>query len=290
MLGIYHTSSLLDILADLHHIHEEPQLYQFALNRCSEVLRAQGGTFYVVREDLGELYPVSCKGVSLNLLKEIPFKMKSGICGWVATERKPVVVENAQEDERFNRAIDVITGIRTRSVLAVPILREDRIMGVLELMNRIDGVFSDKDLGFVTHFSNQLAVALENCRLYRQTEELLIYTNSVINSLTGGFISTNKRGKVTRFNDAAVRILGIKKSDVVGKLISEALSQYPAFGAILDVTQKHETPANRQEIELSKPDGTNMKIGYSTFLIRDENKKNYGAGIIFQDLTRLLHK
>lgn len=290
MLGTYHMQSLLEALTDIHHLHEESQLYMFVLNRCGDVLKAQGGTFFSVKEDVGELYPEASKGVSLSLLREIPFKSKQGIAGWAAINRQAVIVENAQTDPRFNRAVDVITGVRTRSLLCVPIIRQDKVMAVVELVNRVDGVFRDQDLEFLQHLCNQIGVALENCKLYKETSDLLAYTNSILNSLTGGFISTDTSGNVTRCNVSACRILSIVPQDVLNKPLLKALPHFPAFSAILDVTQKHETPVNRQEIELQRPDGSAMQLGYSTFLIRSEANRVLGAGIVFQDLTHLKRK
>lgn len=287
MLSTYHMEALLNALSDLHHIHERSHIYAFVLNRCSDVLKAQSGTFFSVKEDLGELYPEAAKGVSLSLLREIPFKTKTGISGWAAAQRKPALVENAPADERFNRAVDVITGIRTRSVLCVPIVRQDRVFGVIELINRVDGVFKEADLEFVEQLGYQTAVALENCRLYEEREDLLAYTNSVLNSLTGGFISTNVHGIVTRCNLAACRILGVVPADVINRSITDGLPQFPAFAAILEVTQRRETPVHRQEIELDRPDGGRMLVGYSTFLVKNEGHQVLGAGVIFQDLSNV---
>jgi len=286
MIGTYHMSALLEALSDIYHIHDEQLLYSFVLNKCSDVLRAQGGTFFTYTEETGEMFPEAVKGVSLSLIREIPFKAKLGISGWAATHRQPVLVENAQTDERFNRAVDVITGIRTRSLICVPIVRKDKVLGVIELVNRVDGIFREPDLEFLKHLAAQMGVALENCRLYRDTADLLAYTRGVINSLTGGFISTDTKGIITQCNGAACRILSISTDGVIGQPVSKALPQFPAFAAILEVTQKHQTAANRQEIELQKPDGSALLLGYSTFLIRGDSR-TFGTGIIFQDLTRL---
>lgn len=287
MLGSHHMEALLNALSDLHHIHDRSYLHTFVLNRCSDILKAQSGTFYSVREDVGELFPEATKGVSLSLLREIPFKMKIGICGWVATHRKAALVDNAQNDERFNRAVDVITGIRTRSILCVPIVRQNRVFGVVELVNRVDGMFREEDLEFVEKLGAQAGVALDNCRLYEEKASLLAYTNSIIESLTGGFISTDNSGYVTRCNNAACRILGIVHSDVINKPLDKALPHFPALGAILDVTLKRDAPVFRQEIELQKQNGQVLTLGYSTFLIRANGTQVLGAGLLFQDLARL---
>ncbi|MBV9080489.1 MAG: GAF domain-containing protein [Elusimicrobia bacterium] len=286
MLTPFHTTALLEALSDLHNIHEETALYTFVLNRACDVLKAQGGTFFSVRENVGELYPEATKGVSLALLREIPFKMKLGIAGWSATHRSTACVDNAPGDERFNRAVDVITGVRTRSVLCVPVVRKDVVLGVIELVNRVDGIFHESDIDFLQYLAKQVGVAVENCRLYRSTQETLAYTSSVLNSLSGGFISTDLKGNVTRCNNAACRILGIVAEDVLEKPLLKALPQYPAFAAILDVTQRHQSSASRQEISLQRQDGSTMLLGYTTFVIRSE-MQNHGAGILFQDLTHL---
>ncbi|MCG3205995.1 MAG: hypothetical protein KCHDKBKB_02721 [Elusimicrobia bacterium] len=289
MLGTYHMDALLNALSDLHHMHEPSQLYMFVLNRCSDVLKAQGGTFFSYKPETGELIPEASKGVSLNLIREIPFKAKLGISGWVAANKQSAVVENAQVDERFNRAVDVITGVRTRSLLCVPVIWKEKLLGVVELVNRVDGVFREADLEFLKHLANQVAVALESCRLYQETANLLAYTNGVINSLSGGFISTDTQGIVTQFNNAACRILGVNLTDAIKKPLLKALPHYPAFAAILEVTLKHQTSVNRQEIELSKPDNSSMVVGYSTFIINSDNQ-TLGAGVLFQDLTHLKKK
>src|SRR5262245_733382 len=97
-ISAFHTTALLEALSDLHYIHDQHHLYSFVLNRASDVLKAQGGTFFSVREETSELYPESAKGVSLALLREIPFKMKVGLAGWCAANRKSVLVDNAQSD------------------------------------------------------------------------------------------------------------------------------------------------------------------------------------------------
>ncbi|MCB4757606.1 MAG: GAF domain-containing protein [Elusimicrobia bacterium] len=290
MLGTYHMSELLEALKDLHHFHERHQLYQFILDRCGDVLKAQGGTYYAVKEETEEMIPEASRGVDIKVLREIPFKMTTGIAGWVATTKKALNVDNAQADKRFNRAVDVVTGVKTRSVICVPIVRKERILGIVELVNRTDGIFRDPDFEFLQQLCAQVGVAIENCTLLEETQELLAYTNSVINSLTGGFLSTDGRGSVTRCNNAACRILGITADEVLKKPLLEALPQYPAFAAILDVTLKREAPVARQEIELQKPHGGAMLIGYSTFLIRDDNQKLLGAAITFLDLSNLKKK
>lgn len=287
MLGTYHTQALLEALADLHHLHDLKTLHLFVLNRCGDFLKAQGGTFFTVNEKTQELLPVASKGVPLNLLQQIPFKMSTGVSGWVATNRKSVVIENAERDTRFSRAVDVITGVKTRSLLCVPIIRHEKVIGVVELVNRTDGVFREQDRLFLEHLSGQVGIAIENCSLYERMSDWTAYTDGVINSLTGGFLSVDPNGEIIQCNTTACRILDLQEENVLGKGFSAALPQYPVLSAIIEGTQKNQRSTQREEVQLPRSNGSTLILGYSTFLIRDKAGQIRGAGIIFQDLTYL---
>jgi PAS domain S-box-containing protein len=288
MLGTYHTGALLEALSDLHAIHTEEKLYPFVLNRASEVLKAQGGTYFSVLEEKGELYPEASKGVALTLLREVPFKMKLGVSGWCASNRQPARVDNVQTDERFNRAVDVITGIRTRSILCVPVLLNHVLYGVLELVNRVDGVFREPDQEFLQFFARHVAVALENCRSRGALGDRLGYNSALISSATSGIIATDLKGVVSVCNGSAGRILGLSPSDVVGRPVGQALAAFPAFVSSVEATQKRQAPAGRQETKIERGDGEKLVVGYSTFIIRAESE-HLGIALVFQDITAFAH-
>ncbi len=286
-LGTYHMGALLEALSDLHHIHELPMLHLFVLNRCGDILKAQGGTFFAIKEASQELYPVAAKGVPINLLQQIPFKIGSGISGWVAANKKPILLENVQNDPRFNRAVDVITGVKTRSIVCVPVVRHDKLLGVVELVNRSDGVFREQDLLFLEHLCGQIGTAIENCTLYEKMANWTAYTDGVINSLTGGFVSVDPEGLIIQCNATACRILQAQEEKVIVRKVAEAFSQYPALCAILEGTRTNRKVVQREEIELPRSGNVPLIIGYSTFLIRDKSGLSRGSGIIFQDITYL---
>lgn len=286
MLGTYHMQALLEALADLHHIHDASKLYSFVLNRCGDVLKSEYAIFYSFQELNEQLRPEATVGLPLDSLKEIPFKITSGIAGLVATHRKTVLVENAQANSRFSRSVDVMAGIRTRSVLCAPILHKAKLLGVIELINRVDGVYRQADSEFLEHFASQVALVLEDARLYQENAELLTYANGVINSLQGGFISMDLNGLISGCNKSASRILGLGR-DLVGQPIHLALAQYPAVSAILEVTKKNKKENRREEIEIQRPDGSALLLGYGTSLIMNEQEQLLGVGILFTDLTAL---
>ena len=94
--------------------------------------------------------------------------LDAGIAGWVMQHKTSTIVEDAQRDLRFYDEIDLLTSITTRSLLAVPLIAKDRIIGVLEVINKVDGAFNDHDRELLEALANSAAVAIDNARLYQE--------------------------------------------------------------------------------------------------------------------------
>ena len=95
----------------------------------------------------------------------------AGISGWVAHRGEPVLIDDAQRDNRFYPAVDQLTGFNTRAVICVPLLVKDRTIGVIQAMSRSPGMFSRADLYFVLTVADVAALAIENARLYNAERE-----------------------------------------------------------------------------------------------------------------------
>src|ERR1700722_11566676 len=104
----------------------------------------------------------------------ISFPMDRGIAGAVATTGNRVNIPDAYKDSRFNQTMDKETGFRTRSILCMAIKNHrGEIAGVLQVMNKKDGTFHEEDEKMLGAFCAQAAVAIENSRLFQQTERAL---------------------------------------------------------------------------------------------------------------------
>jgi GAF domain-containing protein len=100
--------------------------------------------------------------------------MKKGIAGYVAMTGKLVNIRDAYEDPRFNREIDMKTGYRTRTVLCVPIRgpqNKDDVIGCVQLINKLDGVFEAEDEQIVSAFAAHIGITLQNSTLYDEAVE-----------------------------------------------------------------------------------------------------------------------
>jgi two-component system NtrC family sensor kinase len=101
--------------------------------------------------------------------KRLP--VTAGIAGWVVRERQPAVVGDAQSDPRFYHQVDAMTGLTTRSMIAVPLMFKGAVWGVIEAVNKVGGTFAERDREMLEALASSAAIAIENARLYQTERE-----------------------------------------------------------------------------------------------------------------------
>ena len=115
------------------------------------------------------------------------------------------------------------------------------------------------------------------------------YYRSILDNLSGGFISVDLSGNVVYGNQTAGRILHIPMGAVLGKPYAQALAAYPALCEVLRAALDTHKIVHRGEITASHGDAQ-MIIGYSTLQVRNGAGEYLGVGVTFQDLTLVLKK
>jgi adenylate cyclase len=221
------------------------------------------------------------------IAEELPFPFGKGLCGWTAQYNQPLIVEDAQQDGRFNRQVDTLTGYKTKSVLCAPVSIQDEVLGVIEIINKKSAGFNKNDQDFVALICKQAAIALENAKLYGELRKSNTFMQSVLANLTGGLISVDDRESMTHINPAAEKILGIAASEAIGKPSDAVLGRYPAIRRELAEALKSRQRQPRGEMDCTRADGSAFKMGYSSFPIEDAQQRLWGAGITFRDLDAL---
>ncbi|MCB0193537.1 MAG: GAF domain-containing protein [Anaerolineae bacterium] len=93
-----------------------------------------------------------------------------GFTNWVMHEKEPIVVDNAQNDPRFDGYFDSITGLTTQSLIAIPLAVEDNPIGLIQVINKASGPFDQQDLELLEALTSTAVIAIENARLYEQSE------------------------------------------------------------------------------------------------------------------------
>ena len=150
------------------------EVLDLVVRSATELLGAQAYSLLLVDEDTGDLvFRISGGPTSKHLIgSRVP--AGKGIVGAAFSENRPVISDNTHKDSRWYPEFDEQSEFVTDSVLAVPLNARGRTIGVLELVNRMEGrEFTQEDVELLLSFSAPAAIAIENARLFTTTDEAL---------------------------------------------------------------------------------------------------------------------
>ncbi|MEN3038492.1 MAG: cyclic nucleotide-binding domain-containing protein [Candidatus Kryptonium sp.] len=141
-------------------------LLKIILEITLEITNADRGTVYLVDELTGEIWSKFFKG---KKLLKFAYPSGKGIAGYVAQTGETINLEDAYKDQRFNPEIDIKTGYRTKTMLCQPIKdKNEKIVGVFQLINKKEGVFTKKDEEMLNALSIHASIAIQNAKMAQE--------------------------------------------------------------------------------------------------------------------------
>jgi len=250
----------------------------------THLLGAERATIFLHDPASNTLFSRVASGAEIN---EIRFPSHLGIAGAVFTSAATMNIPYAYADLRFNPTIDRQTGFFTRSILCVPIVnKRDRVIGVTQVLNKKGSVFTDEDEQRLKAFTAQIAIALENSKLYDDVRRMKSYNDSILQSMSNGVITLDPEGKVVTCNPAGGRVLGIDPATLVGREFSELLDVAGQW-----VIERLATVKERGEADLF-PDaalaiaGVEKSVNLTLMpLLASEGTKDLGSMLMFEDIS-----
>jgi GAF domain-containing protein len=152
--------------------------YAELLQSVAEVARAifgaRAASIFLLDEGTDELVFEAIAGEGSETLVGRRFPSSTGLAGWVLVTRQPIVIEDVSEDQRFARDFAETTGYVPRGIMAVPLLHQERALGVLEVLDRPQrSRFSLQEMDLLALFGNQAAIALDLLRSARRAKNVL---------------------------------------------------------------------------------------------------------------------
>lgn len=157
---------LIEITKRVNSTIDIDELLKIILEIALEITNADRGTVYLVDEMTGELWSKVLQG---DEIREIRLKIGQGIAGYVAQTGEVINLIDAYQDPRFNPEVDRKTGYRTKTMLCQPIKdKNDKIVGVFQLINKKDGVFTKKDEEMLSALSIHASIAIQNAKMAQE--------------------------------------------------------------------------------------------------------------------------
>ncbi len=140
------------------------------LTKACEVIGAERGSIFLVDNDGTELF--DRVSIGSESLEEIRFSINKGIAGLSAREGRALIVDNASLHSEFNPDIDKLSGYETMNIMCVPLFDHNNLVfGVMELINKKEGKFTDYDLDYLSIFTTTTSKIIENAQLFKSNME-----------------------------------------------------------------------------------------------------------------------
>jgi len=145
-------------------------LLTLIIEAAREITRTEASSILLTDPKTGDLYFEAATGTKSEEVKRVVVPPNS-LAGWVAREGKPQIIDDVSSDPRFSPLSDQQSGFKTRALIALPLQVKGRTIGVLESVNRVDDTpFNDEDVDVLSALAAHAAVAIENARLFQQSD------------------------------------------------------------------------------------------------------------------------
>jgi len=137
------------------------------------IFGAKASSIFLLDESTDELVFEAVAGEGSENLIGVRFPSSTGVAGWVLVTRQPLVIEDVQKDPRFAKEAAESTGYVPQGLMAVPLLHEERSLGVLEVLDRAEGRFTLQEMELLGLFATQAAIALDLLQRARRARAAL---------------------------------------------------------------------------------------------------------------------
>jgi signal transduction histidine kinase len=161
---------LIEISRDLASTLDLDTLLNDIVHASADITHAEAASILLYDDTARQLYFQVATNIDEPTMRGFIVPLDKSIAGWIVTNRKSVRIDDAHKDERHFSDVEQTIGYSTKSLLGIPLITKNKIVGVLEVLNKKRGKFTDPDESMLTVLGAQAAVAIENARLFQQSD------------------------------------------------------------------------------------------------------------------------
>ena len=179
---------LVELSVTLNSTLDLDELIQLITATATELLECEAASILLYDEKNPRLYFAAATGSDPAQLAEIPVPIDSSLAGTIFRTNQPLILNNAEQDPRHYALVSDHVKFKIHSLLGVPMPIKDRTMGVLEAVNKREGGFTDSDMAILSVTAAHAAIAINNARLLRATQQALEKVR-VTNQIKSNFLA-----------------------------------------------------------------------------------------------------
>ncbi len=212
----------VDVVSEMTADIKLGSLLQKVMGEATRMLKAERSTLFLNDDKTHELWSEVGQGLASVQIR-LPNHL--GIAGAVFSSSKAINIPYAYADLRFNPAFDKKTGYFTRSILCVPIINKNgKTIGVTQVLNKHGGPFTAEDESRLRAFTAQIAIALENAKLFADVHNMKNYNEAMLESMSNAVLTLDEGGNIATCNTAGLKILQVTASQILHRPAADFFS------------------------------------------------------------------
>jgi PAS domain S-box-containing protein len=239
---------------------------------------------YKINEKESTLEIVTCLGTDTEKLKRrMPFKIGEGAVGLVAKNKKPILINDALENNEVKVRQYYSEDPIIRSFLAVPLVVGDKTIGILSVSSSKINQYIDYEVQLINIIASQAAVLLELNNNIKETEN---FSNKILDNVNSGIMVVDNSNNIIIFNKSAEMITGFDIDEILGMSVDVLQLKLENKEITLKLNSYQETYFEEPGF-LERKDGSTLRIRFSTSFMYNSDNTIKSCIFIFRDNTEV---
>lgn len=279
-------ATLNDIAAAVTSSLDTREVYHIVMEKLNEYFRVDAGSLLMADEETQELVFVMTLEAGEEKLFGVRVPQGKGIVGSVALNQVYEIIHDAKSDPRFYANVSDSVNYEVETILCVPIVVKGRTIGVIELLNKREGIFTEEEALRLTRMAATIGVAIENARLFQQVMTVRDRFEAIVNSTNDGILMADMHRTVVTANPTAAALLNDRPESLIGRNLDELLDDLRNRAIEISKPSWLNDDDNAPDVVELELGGPTRYIRHYMLPVREMQGHEIGRLALFQDISK----
>lgn len=225
-----HYERIIEISQELNATFDLMALLRKIVSAAKELINTEAASIMLVDEATGQLHFTIASNIKPHEMENIVVPIEGSIAGWIVTHGEPRVINNIESEPEHFEGVDEEIRFTTRNMLGVPMRTHEKVIGVMQVVNKVnDELFNDDDIITARTLASQAGLAIENARLFQQSD----FISEMVHELRTPLLALRASTTLLQRDDLPEE----KRGDIVGRMRSETDRLIEMTSDFLDVAR-----------------------------------------------------